>query len=132
MPHPPRVLLSRLSDQGPSSAASDLVSFGTSEEDVIADDSMSLATSDAEEWGGSGGGQPAGPRPDAELIRALSKAVEYLGREWPAPEEPAHGLSDEWYLPGSRQQSSRQRPPHSCLQFMKNSPRRGAPPTRTE
>ncbi|KAF4110924.1 hypothetical protein G5714_007955 [Onychostoma macrolepis] len=47
-----------LDDQKPS-AASGLVLFDASEEDVIikdvtADDSMSLAASDAEEWGNSG------------------------------------------------------------------------------
>ncbi len=78
---------------------------------------MSLAASDAEEWGGSGGEpkvlppfQTLRPKPDAELIRILSKAVEDLGLEWSAPEEPAHSLLDEWYLPGSRQQSSSQCP----------------------
>lgn len=63
-------------DQRPSSAASGLVSFGASEEvinvDVIADNSMSLAVSDAEEWRGSGGdpevlppSQTLRPNPDA-------------------------------------------------------------------
>ncbi|KAL0182316.1 hypothetical protein M9458_021691, partial [Cirrhinus mrigala] len=82
-----------------------------------ADDSMSLAAYDAKEWGGSGG-QPEGlpssqhvsPKPDAEPVHVLLKAVEDLGLEWSAPEEPAHGLLDEWYLPGSCQQSSHQRP----------------------
>ncbi|XP_016112863.1 guanylate cyclase 2G-like [Sinocyclocheilus grahami] len=71
----------------------------------------------SEEWGSSGEepealppSQPVRPRPDAELICVLSKAVEDLGLEWSAPEEPAHGLLDEWYQPGIRQQSSRQRP----------------------
>ncbi|KAL0159082.1 hypothetical protein M9458_047158, partial [Cirrhinus mrigala] len=41
------------------------------------------------------------PKPDAELIRVLSKAVEDLGLEWSA--------LDKWYLPVTRQQSSRQR-----------------------
>ncbi len=44
------------------------------------------------------------------LIRFLSKAVEYLGLEWSATEEPAHGLLDKWFLSGCRQQSSHQRP----------------------
>lgn len=101
---------------------SGLVYFGASEEDVIiedviADDSMSLAASDGEEWGGSGGeseilppSQTLRPKPEAELIRVLSKAVEDLVFEWSAPEETAHCLLDDWYLPGRRQQSSRQRP----------------------
>lgn len=84
-------------------------------EDVITDDSMSLTASNAEEWGGSGGEPEVlppsqTPRPDAELIRVLSKVVEDLGLEWSAQEEPSHGLLDEWYLLGSHQQSSRQRP----------------------
>ncbi|KAF4101537.1 hypothetical protein G5714_017969 [Onychostoma macrolepis] len=69
------------------------------------------------QWGGSSGepeaiplSQPVRPRPDTELIRVLSKAVEDLGLKWSAPEEPAHGLLEKWYLPGSSQQSSRQCP----------------------
>ncbi len=122
----PRPLISPVcftqEDQRPSSAVIGLVYFGASEEvvtieDVIADDSMSLAASDAEEWGGSSGepkilppSQTLRPKPDAELIRVLSKAVDDLVFEWSAPEKTAHCLLDEWYLPGSRQQSSRQRP----------------------
>lgn len=30
--------------------------------------------------------------------------------EWSVPDEPTHGLLDEWFLPGCRQQSSCQRP----------------------
>ncbi len=41
-------------DQRPSSAASGLVSFGTPEEEIAIDDSMSLTASDAEEWCGGG------------------------------------------------------------------------------
>ncbi len=70
-------------DQRPSASASDLVLFGGSD-DELADDSMSLAASDAEELSGS----VADPAPshllapsaakagmDAELFRVLSKAV---------------------------------------------------------
>ncbi len=112
--------------RGPAPHFGCLVSFGASEEDVIiedviADDSMSLAASDAEEWGGSSGepevlppSQTPRPKPDAELICVLSKAVEDLGLEWSAQEEPAHGLLDEWYLPGSSQQSPTPRPVLAC------------------
>ncbi len=48
---------------------------------------------------------------DSELIRILTKAVEDLGLAWSAPEEPTHGLLDEWYLKGCCQHSSRQQPP---------------------
>ncbi|KAL0153035.1 hypothetical protein M9458_051634, partial [Cirrhinus mrigala] len=108
-------------DQHPSFAASGLVSFVASEEDVIivdvtADNSKSLAASDAEEWGGSSGepealpsSQPVSPKLDAELVHVQSKAVEELGVEWLAPKEPVHGLLNEWYQPESRQQSSHQR-----------------------
>lgn len=41
-------------DQCPSSAVSSLVSFGGSEEEAVADDSMSLTASDAEDWMCSG------------------------------------------------------------------------------
>ncbi len=118
----PRPLISPVcftqEDQRPSSAVRGLVYFGASEEvviieDVTADESMSLAASDPEVWGGSSGepkilppSQTLRPKPDAELI----KAVEDLVFEWSAPEKTAHCLLDEWYLPGSRQQSSRQRP----------------------
>ncbi len=95
-------------DQRPSAAASDLVSFGGSECDVM-DDSMSLAASDAEEMSGSSH-DPA-PLPseepsatstgmDAELFHVLSKAVEELGLEWSPPEEPTRSRLDEWFLPG--------------------------------
>ncbi|KAL0181464.1 hypothetical protein M9458_023870, partial [Cirrhinus mrigala] len=94
------------------------LTFGVSEdviiEDVavedVADYYMSLAASDAEDWGAPPPSHSVRPKPDAELIHVLSKAVEDLGLDWSAPEEPAHGLLDEWYLPGSCQQSSRQHP----------------------
>lgn len=54
----PRCLSFRCATQrrnkAPSSAASSLVSFGASEEEVAVKDSMSLAASDAEEWVCSG------------------------------------------------------------------------------
>lgn len=37
---------------------------------------------------------------DTELIRVLSKAVEELGLEWSAPEEPSRSHLDKWLLPG--------------------------------
>lgn len=48
------------------------------------------------------------PSVDSELICVLSKTVEDIGLDWSAPEEPAHGLLDEWQL--KRQQSSYQWP----------------------
>ncbi len=104
-------------DQRPSASASDLVSFGGSDNE-LADDSMSLAASDAEELSGSVT-DPAPsrlPAPsaakagmDAELFRVLSKAVEELGLEWSPPEEPSRSRLDEWLLPG-RRQAPQQRP----------------------
>ncbi len=93
-------------DQRPSASASDLVSFRGSD-DELADDSMSLAASDAEELSGSVT-DPApsclpAPRMDAERFRVLSKAVEELGLEWSPPEEPSRSRLDEWFLPGRRQ-----------------------------
>ncbi len=104
-------------DQRPSASVSDLVSFGGSD-DELADDSMSLVASDAEELSGSVT-DPAPsvlPAPsaakagmDAELFRVLSKAVKELGLEWSPPEEPSHSRLDEWFLPG-RRQAPQQRP----------------------
>ncbi len=104
-------------DQHLSASASDLVSFGGSD-DELADDSMSLAASDAEELSGSIT-DPAPsrfPAPsaakagmDAELFRVLSKAVKELGLEWSPPEEPSRSRLDEWFLPG-RRQAPQQRP----------------------
>ncbi len=94
-----------------------LVSFGGSD-DELADDSMSLAASDAEELSASIT-DPAPsrlPAPsaakagmDAELFRVLSKAVKELGLEWSPPEEPSRSRLDEWFLPG-RRQAPQQRP----------------------
>ncbi len=104
-------------DQRPSASVSDLVSFGGSD-DELADDSMSLVASDAEELSGSvTDPAPSGlPAPsaakagmDAELFRVLSKAVEELGLEWSPPEEPSRSRLDEWFLPG-RRQAPQQRP----------------------
>ncbi len=104
-------------DQHPSASASDLVSFRGSD-DELADDSMSLAASDAEELSGSIT-DPAPsrlPAPsaakagmDAKLFRVLSKAVKELGLEWSPPEEPSRSRLDEWFLPG-RRQAPQQRP----------------------
>ncbi len=104
-------------DQRPSASVSDLVSFGGSD-DELADNSMSLVASDAEELSGSvTDPAPSGlPAPsaakagmDAELFRVLSKAVEELGLEWSPPEEPSRSRLDEWFLPG-RHQAPQQRP----------------------
>ncbi len=104
-------------DQRPSASVSDLVSFGGSD-DELADDSMSLVASGAEELCGSvTDPAPSGlPAPsaakagmDAELFRVLSKAVEELGLEWSPPEEPSRSRLDEWFLPG-RRQAPQQRP----------------------
>ncbi|KAK2881492.1 hypothetical protein Q8A67_018760 [Cirrhinus molitorella] len=76
-------------DQRPSADASDLVSFGGSEDKAL-DDSMPLAASDAEELSGSShdpaplpskDSSAAGSGMDAELFRILSKAVEELELE---------------------------------------------------
>ncbi|KAI2645948.1 hypothetical protein H4Q32_025302 [Labeo rohita] len=104
-------------DLCPSAAASDLVSFGGSEDDML--DSMSLAASDAEELSGSvndpaplPSSDTSDPRTktgmDAELFRVLTRAVDELGLEWSPPEEPPRSLLDEWFLPG-RRQAPRQR-----------------------
>ncbi|KAL0183526.1 hypothetical protein M9458_019222, partial [Cirrhinus mrigala] len=104
-------------DLCPSAVASDLVSFGGSEDDML--DSMSLAASDAEELSGSvnnpaplPSADTSGPRTgagmDAELFRVLTRAVDELGLEWSPPEEPSRSLLDEWFLPG-RRQAPRQR-----------------------
>ncbi len=102
-------------DQRPSASVSDLVSFGGSD-DELADDSMSLVASDAEELLGSvtdpapsGLPNSSAAGMDAELFRVLSKAVEELGLEWSPPEEPSRSRLDEWFLPG-RRQAPQQRP----------------------
>ncbi len=96
---------------------SNLVSFGGSD-DELADDSMSLVVSDAEELSGlvtdpapSGLPAPSAAKAgmDAELFHVLSKAVEELGLEWSPPEELSRSRLDEWFLPG-RRQAPQQRP----------------------
>ncbi|ROL50723.1 hypothetical protein DPX16_14967 [Anabarilius grahami] len=98
-------------DQRPSAIASDLVSFRGSDDELL-DDSMSLAASDAKDWMGSAHDhaplpslEPIDTRAsiDTELIRVLSKAVEELGLEWSALEEPTRSCLDEWFLLGRRQ-----------------------------
>ncbi len=81
-------------DQRPSLDASGLVSFGTSEEEIAVDETVSLMTFNAVEWVCSGE-EPAAPPPsqsarpsvDSELICVLTRAVEELGLGWIAPEE---------------------------------------------
>ncbi len=87
-------------DQHPSAAASDLVSFGGSDNGEL-DDSLSLAASDAEELAGSPpppsqSAQPSTSSPgmDDVLFRDLSNAVEGLGLEWSPPEEPSRSRLD--------------------------------------
>lgn len=46
---------------------------------------------------------------DSDLIHILTQALEELGLEWSAPEDPACSRLDEWSLPGRHQQPSRQR-----------------------
>lgn len=43
---------------------------------------------------------------DSELIRVLTKAINELGLDWSAPEEPTRSHLDEWFLqPGRWQQA---------------------------
>lgn len=86
-------------------------------DDITANNSVSLAALEMEEWGYSGEEPKAAPppqvprpKPYADLIRILAKAVEDLGLEWLAPDESAHGFLDKWFLPETHQQSSRHRP----------------------
>ncbi len=85
-------------DQHPSASARNLVSFGGSDEE-LADNSMSLAASDAEELSSlvtdhallpSSAPSAAKAGTVAELLCVLSKAFEELGFEWSPPEEPSH------------------------------------------
>ncbi len=84
-------------DQRPSMAASDMISFSVSDNEL--DVSLSLAASDAEELLGSVADPALLPssasccarmKPDDELIRVMSKAVNELGLEWSPPEERSH------------------------------------------
>ncbi len=83
-------------DQHPSVAASDLVSFGGSNDGEL-DNSPSLAASDSEELASSYNNpapslsvQPSASSPgmDGNLFCILSNAVVELGLEWSPPEEP--------------------------------------------
>ncbi len=85
-------------DQHPSTAVSDMVSFGGSEDEIL-DDSMSLSAFDGEELSSSiygpalpQSGKSSKPKPgmDAELFHVLSRAVDELGL-------------DECILPGRHQ-----------------------------
>ncbi len=104
-------------DQRPSASVSDLVSFGGSD-DELADDSMSLVASDAEELCGSVTDpapqvcpRPAPPKPGWMPNFSVSspKRLRELGLEWSPPEEPSRSRLDEWFLPG-RRQAPQQRP----------------------
>ncbi len=111
---PPRevdpVFFSR-ADQHPSAAASDIVSFGVSDDEIL-NDTVSLSASDADSDVLSGSidnpalprsGESSEPKPgtDANLFHVLSKAVDKLGLEWSPPEEPTRSRLDEWFLPGT-------------------------------
>ncbi|ROL46421.1 hypothetical protein DPX16_0821 [Anabarilius grahami] len=103
-------------EQRSSADASNLVSFGGSDEEQP-DDSVSLAASEPEHWlGESDDPNPLPPLEPidhgsgmgAELFRILSKAVEKLDLDWAPLEEPSRSRLDEWFLPG-RRQAPRQR-----------------------
>ncbi len=100
---------------------------------MVVDDFISLTASDADEWECSGK-EPEAPPPspsmqpsvDSELIRVVTHAVEELGLEWSAPEEPTPGLLDEWFLKGQDvilPPVSGQLP--SCLRCTTSSPKHG-------
>ncbi len=103
------VLFTQL-DQRPSAAASDVISFGVSDNEM--DDSLSLAASDAEELSGSVADPALLPssasrsprlKADDELIRVMMKAVNELGLEWSPSEEPSRSSLDKWFLTGRHQ-----------------------------
>lgn len=53
----------------------------------------------------------------SELIHILMKAVEELGLEWSAPEEPGSSRLDEWYLPVRANAPPARNPAHFYLKF---------------
>ncbi len=104
------VLFTQL-DQRPSAAASDIISFVGSDNELDID-SLSLAASDAEELSGSVAEPALLPasascsarlKADNELIRVMSKAVNELGLEWSLPEEPSRSRLDECFFLGHHQ-----------------------------
>ncbi len=120
-------------DQRPSAAASDMILFGVSDNEL--DDSLSLVASGTEELSDSVTDPVLLPssascnarfRADEELIRVMTKAVNELGLERSRPEEPSRSRLDEWFLPG-RHQALRQR---SSPKYITSSRNCGAPPTR--
>ncbi len=123
-------------DQRPSATASDMISFSASYNEL--DDSLSLATSDAEELSGSltdptlllsSASRNARPRADEELIRVMAKTVNKLGLEWSPPEEPSCSRLDKWFLPGAIRPSANAHPPSSPKSTV-SSRNRGTPPIR--
>ncbi len=97
-------------DQRPFVAASNMISFGVSDNKL--DDSLSLTASDAEDLSGSeidsallpsSATRNARFRADEELIRIMTKAVNELGLEWSLPEEPSRSRLDEWFRLGHHQ-----------------------------
>ncbi len=118
-------------------AASDMISFGVSENEL--DDNLSLAASDTEELSGSvidpaflpsSASRNARLRADEELIRVMTKAVNKLGLEWSPPEEPSRTAG--WmsgFSRGTIKLSTNAHPP-SFPKSTTSSQNRGAPPTR--
>ncbi len=96
-------------DQRPSASVSDLVSFGGSD-DELADDSMSLVASDAEELSGSvTDPAPSGltapsagqSRDGCRTFPCPLKSGCRAGLEWSPPEEPSRSRLDEWFSAGA-------------------------------
>ncbi len=117
------VLFTQL-DQYPSAAASDVISFGVSDNEL--DDSLSLVASDAEELSGSvadpallpsSASSSARLKADDEVIRVMTKAVNELGLE------PSRSRLDKCFLPGYHQ-ALRQRSspffPKICMTSSRN------------
>ncbi|KAI2655719.1 Transposon Ty3-G Gag-Pol polyprotein [Labeo rohita] len=125
-------------DLCPSAAASDMVSFGGSEDDML--DSMSLAASDAEELSGSinDPAPPAIRRHQRSQVqnwhgrRALPRSDQSCGRagigvvsSGGAPTQPPRRV-----VPAGRRQALASGPLRSSLRSTRNSPDPGAPPTQ--
>ncbi len=105
---------------------------------------MSLAASDAEEWGGSGEepealppSQPVRPRPDAELIRTPSSSGHRAQRQWRTWASSGRLRKSPpmaFWTSGTCREAVNSPlvndPPRSCRQFMTSSPRCGTPPIR--
>ncbi len=120
-------------DQRPSTAASDMISSGASDDEM--DDSLSLAASDVEELSGSVTDPALFPtsaicnarlRVHEELIRVMIKAVIELGLEWSPPEGAISQQAGRVVFP--RAPSG---PPPTLIPLLpRSSQNRGVPPTR--